>query len=531
MRRIGNCKDRLTRGYRSHLEVYNLEDAGDALLGVLRRFLEGKVYTIDEGLSQRLIVQAPSAKTGAELDAELGALARSLGVDLEEELFAAHCYRNAIPTVRESVSSDEGLLSARRFASHLRANQTHLWAALEEYTTFSAFEDEFTRAIHLLENLADNRQYLSHRVGNVIAFLPQNQLLYSTVYAGVIPSLISTQVTLRPCEASRPHYRKLLEAANLNQHFPNIRVSTLDRRPFLATFGSETEVAIFTGTHANAETVRRGLPRNCLFILNGSGHNPVLVCEDADLERAAQSVVRLCFLNQGQDCAAPNSILVHESIVDQFTNRIVDLAEEYSRRTGPGRFKVNLIGPNTNPNHALTVAKHVSDNREYVRFGGALNPATGLIFPTVFVKPLSHGGWFQEFFAPVVMIQPFRPFELDYYFNDPRYRTNAMYLTVFGASDYVRVLLEERIHSTETVLYNTDLHIEEKGTKPYGGFGAAASSISFSGVSLSGPILPVREIWRYIIEPALRKVSASPDRSLLIKLGQNAGLHANERNL
>ena len=48
------------------------------------------------------------------------------------------------------------------------------------------------------------------------------------------------------------------------------------------------------------------------------GKSPVIIAEDANLEKAAEKVVWGKFMNSGQTCIAPDYVLVHYSLTDRF---------------------------------------------------------------------------------------------------------------------------------------------------------------------------------------------------------------------
>ncbi|WP_217586526.1 NAD-dependent succinate-semialdehyde dehydrogenase [Lentibacillus saliphilus] len=52
------------------------------------------------------------------------------------------------------------------------------------------------------------------------------------------------------------------------------------------------------------------------------GHAPVIVAEDADIDVAVEQTVANKFRNAGQTCVCANRILVHESIADEFIEKI-----------------------------------------------------------------------------------------------------------------------------------------------------------------------------------------------------------------
>ena len=69
-----------------------------------------------------------------------------------------------------------------------------------------------------------------------------------------------------------------------------------------------------------AETAGRRLAKTCLEL---GGKNPLIVCDDADLENAVKWTIGSAFSNAGQRCAAGSRILVFDSVYDRFRSMLV----------------------------------------------------------------------------------------------------------------------------------------------------------------------------------------------------------------
>src|SRR5438309_8162314 len=84
----------------------------------------------------------------------------------------------------------------------------------------------------------------------------------------------------------------------------------------------------FVGSHGTAEKIVRaaGLKRS---LIEASGNGPVIVCEDADLARAAQGAVFGGFFCVGQVCCATERVLVHERVHDSFLDEVVKAAADW----------------------------------------------------------------------------------------------------------------------------------------------------------------------------------------------------------
>ena len=59
------------------------------------------------------------------------------------------------------------------------------------------------------------------------------------------------------------------------------------------------------------------------YVLELGGSDPMIVCEDADVERAAEGAVWGAYMNAGQTCASVERVYVHHSIADSFIEKVV----------------------------------------------------------------------------------------------------------------------------------------------------------------------------------------------------------------
>ena len=70
-----------------------------------------------------------------------------------------------------------------------------------------------------------------------------------------------------------------------------------------------------------AETAGRRLAKTCLEL---GGKNPLIVCDDADLQNAVAWTLGSAFSNAGQRCAAGSRIIVFDAVYDKFKRLLVD---------------------------------------------------------------------------------------------------------------------------------------------------------------------------------------------------------------
>jgi aldehyde dehydrogenase (NAD+) len=80
-----------------------------------------------------------------------------------------------------------------------------------------------------------------------------------------------------------------------------------------------------------AETAGRRLAKVCLEL---GGKNPLIVCDDADLQNAVTWTVGSAFSNAGQRCAAGSRVIVFDAVYDRFKSMLVDATMKLKVGTG-----------------------------------------------------------------------------------------------------------------------------------------------------------------------------------------------------
>ncbi len=94
-------------------------------------------------------------------------------------------------------------------------------------------------------------------------------------------------------------------------------------------------VVSFTGSTAvGREIARIAGARLARISLELGGKNPLVVCDDADLDTAATWVLLSAFSNAGQRCAAGSRIIVFDAVYDRFRDMLVERTRRL--KVGPG---------------------------------------------------------------------------------------------------------------------------------------------------------------------------------------------------
>lgn len=173
------------------------------------------------------------------------------------------------------------------------------------------------------------------------------------------------------------------------------------------------------------------------------GHAPLIVAEDADLDFAVKQTVITKFRNAGQTCVCANRIIVHESIAEAFSKKLV---EEVSKlKVGNGLDQDTNVGPIINEKGYDKIVAQINDAVEKgaeVLIGNQFNADKEqgyfFVYPTVLTNVQPDMNIMQEeTFGPVAPIITFKtleeavdianstPFGLAAYFFTNNYKTGT----------------------------------------------------------------------------------------------------------
>ncbi|MFF5258827.1 succinic semialdehyde dehydrogenase [Actinomadura viridis] len=171
----------------------------------------------------------------------------------------------------------------------------------------------------------------------------------------------------------------------------------------------EADYVSFTGsTRGGRAIAAKVAPRLVGYSLELGGKNPMLVLDDADVERTARGALRACFTNAGQLCISIERMYVHAAIYDRFVPRFAELVK--GMRLGTELDFAVEMGSLTYPRQLEAVTRHVDQAVEAgatVLAGGKARPDLGPLFyePTVLTDVTGDMDLCaNETFGPVVSI-------------------------------------------------------------------------------------------------------------------------------
>src|SRR3954465_3409860 len=252
-----------------------------------------------------------------------------------------------------------------------------------------------------------------HPVGVVGIIAPWNYPLTLSI-SDAIPALAAGNgVVLKP-DAHTPFTAlwgvALLEEAGLPQGL--MQVVTGSGSELGTPLVENTNYMMFTGSTAVGRKVAEQSGQNLIGAsMELGGKNAMLVLEDANVKQAVEGAERALFSNAGQLCISIERLYVHESIAEEFTQKLAERTRKM--KLGTTLDYGSDMGSLVSGDQLETVKSHVEDAMEKgaeVLAGGKPRPDLGPYFfePTLLRRVGEGMTLFRdETFGPVVSISTF----------------------------------------------------------------------------------------------------------------------------
>ena len=138
------------------------------------------------------------------------------------------------------------------------------------------------------------------------------------------------------------------------------------------------------------------------------GNAPVIVFDDADIDKAVDGTISSKFRNSGQTCVCVNRIFVHKKIHDKFVSKLIEKVKKL--KIGNGLQKNTSIGPMINES---AIKKNIDLLNDSISKGGSVLTGGKIIKnnffePTVIVNANMKMHFFkEEIFGPIAPIYKF----------------------------------------------------------------------------------------------------------------------------
>ncbi|MGI8690024.1 MAG: aldehyde dehydrogenase family protein [Thermomicrobiales bacterium] len=257
-------------------------------------------------------------------------------------------------------------------------------------------------------------------VGVVAAITPWNFPIAIPAWK-IAPALAyGNTVVWKPAEIvplTAVHFLQALVDAGLPKGVLNLVLGKGSEVGNVLTTHAAVDAITFTGSNPvgralQAEAIQHGKKVQ----LELGGKNPAVVLADANLDHAAEHVARGAFLSAGQKCTATSRVIVEQSVLGDFQDRLVALIESW--KLGDPLDAATRVGPVVSQDQMETVTGYLDVGAKEggrVLTGGkrATNLGDGYYIQPTVITDLRQDSRVarEEIFGPVAAIIPARSYD------------------------------------------------------------------------------------------------------------------------
>ncbi len=253
-----------------------------------------------------------------------------------------------------------------------------------------------------------------HPLGPTVIISPWNFPLLIPVFDILSTLSAGNTVVLRP-SSSTPftalQLGEIFQEAGLPPGVLNIVNCRIPQAEEMITDPSIHSIS-FTGSAATGKRIMALASQNLTnIVLELGGKDPMIVLDDADLERSAKGAVWGAFTNCGQVCSSIERVYVHRKVAGEFIDRVTDLVG--GLRVGNPMDKEIDMGPLAVSSQIGIVEDHIRDALEkgarILAGGKRVNGRGGYFFQPTVLSDVNHTMkvMTEETFGPVLPIMTF----------------------------------------------------------------------------------------------------------------------------
>ncbi len=276
-----------------------------------------------------------------------------------------------------------------------------------------------------LSNFPAHSFVKSSPYGNVLIMSPWNYPFLLTLDPLVDAISAGNTVVVKP-SAYSPATSAAIEKVLQETFAPEyVAVVTGGRAENACLLEQKFDYIFFTGSQAvGKEVLRHAAEYLTPCTLELGGKSPCIIDSSAKIKLAATRLVWGKYLNCGQTCVAPDYVLCHSSVKDQF---IKAMAAEIKAQFGQDPLANKDYGKIINQKHFERVRGLI--NKDKVAVGGRVNAETQQIEPTVMDNVTWEDAVMgEEIFGPVLPVLTFDSYDQIYQTLNDKAKPLAFYL-------------------------------------------------------------------------------------------------------
>ena len=229
----------------------------------------------------------------------------------------------------------------------------------------------------------------------------------------------------------------------------------------------ENEVALFEGDVEVAQSLLK-LPFNHIFFTGSPrGKSPTIIDQTANINTAIESLVWGKHLNKGQTCIAPDYVIIHQSIKDEFLKAYKLKVQYYYSQDPSSSSSYSRIVNKNHFNRLVSYIKNAKESGATIEFGGEYDSKDYFIEPTVISNLNDDSLLFnEEIFGPILPIKTYNDIDEVINYINSKEKPLALYIYSQDTKNVNKIINSTRAGGT---CINTNALQASNHALPFGG--------------------------------------------------------------
>lgn len=308
-------------------------------------------------------------------------------------------------------------------------------------------------------------------------------LMLSTLHA-ISPLFAGCAVIVKPSEVTPRFVKPMMETIREVPELAGVLTFVLGDAETGKAVVDSVDIVNFTGSVPNGRKVAEACARRFIpAILELGGKDPVIITRTADLEKAADAVIRGAVTSTGQVCFSIERIYIQEEVHDAFVDILIKKANEIGLNYPDP--ETGQLGPFIFERQAAIVDEHIDDalaKGAKIQTGGkSQNLGGGLYMRPTVLTGVNHEMKIMkdETFGPVMPVMKYRTTdEAVRLANDSYYGLSA---AVIAGSDEEARRIGDRLDAGNVSVQDTFLTFASFAA------GIEPDSFNYSGIGRGRP--------------------------------------------
>lgn len=354
---------------------------------------------------------------------------------------------------------------------------------------FEAYSNEvgfvYSSIEHTIKNIKNWMK--PKKVKNDAAQLPGKSYIYKSHYGSVLiigPYNYPFQLLIEPLIGAIGGGNTVIlkpseYATNIEYIVEKIIKETFDEEYIAVVKGDYTvnsqlldlqfDYIFFTGSVNVGKIVMEKASKHLTPVtLELGGKSPVIVDNTANLKISAKRIMWGKLINAGQTCVAPDYVLAHEDIYEEFINECINVVKEFY---GQDIINNKEFGRIINEKHMTRLSNILECDKDKIVFGGDIDFEKRYISPTILKDVTTDDKVMsEELFGPILPVLKYKNMEDLKYFISINKKPLAFY--VFSEDENFSEDVINRFSFGGGCVNDTISHVASKYL-PFGGIGAS----------------------------------------------------------